>query len=115
MGHPAEVEKQVSECDVILAVYDPRDYNNRNGLPNKLFLAMKLGKPIIVASGSRAQVVVSRFNMGLSAPYDTTEVRVLIKWLSGRPDMLEVLSKGARKAYSFYNWERESKRLVKAY
>ena len=73
-GFPPEIERQTKECDVILCVYDPKDYNNRNNLPNKLFLAMKLGKPIIVSKGTKAAEIVEKYGMGVAVDYSIAAV-----------------------------------------
>ena len=41
-----------AKCDLMFALYDPAIPNHRYSAPNKVYEAMLLGKPIIVAEGT---------------------------------------------------------------
>jgi|LSQX01.1.fsa_nt_gb glycosyltransferase involved in cell wall biosynthesis len=58
-----------SDSDIILATYDPTIPNHRYSSPNKLFEAMMLGKPIVVARGTGVDKTVERFNLGFVVDY----------------------------------------------
>ncbi|KUK22616.1 MAG: Glycosyltransferase [Thermotoga petrophila] len=58
-----------SKCDVIFAVYDPDVPNHRYSSPNKVFEAMALGKPIIVAEGTGVDQLVRSANLGFVVRY----------------------------------------------
>ncbi|MBC7122201.1 MAG: glycosyltransferase family 4 protein [Pseudothermotoga sp.] len=57
------------QCDVIFAVYDPSVPNHKYSSPNKVFEAMALGKPIIVAEGTGVDQLVRSANLGFVVRY----------------------------------------------
>ena len=61
--------KLSAEADVLVATYDPAIPNHRYSSPNKLFEAMMLGKPIIVARGTGVDRLVERFELGKVVNY----------------------------------------------
>jgi glycosyltransferase involved in cell wall biosynthesis len=58
-----------SKCDVVFAVYDPNVPNHRYSSPNKVFEAMALGKPVIVASGMGIDNIVKSEELGFVIKY----------------------------------------------
>ncbi len=58
-----------SRADALIATYDPRIPNHRYASPNKLFEAMMLAKPIIVAEGTNMDLIVSKAGCGVVVPY----------------------------------------------
>ncbi|MCW1311534.1 MAG: glycosyltransferase family 4 protein [Candidatus Rehaiarchaeum fermentans] len=55
--------------DVLFATYDPRIPNHRYSSANKLFEAMMLGKPIIVAKNTGMDNLVKKYNLGYVVDY----------------------------------------------
>ncbi len=58
-----------AQAHVLFATYDPRIPNHRYSSPNKLFEAMALGKPIVVAEGTSVDRMVSRYGLGFVVRY----------------------------------------------
>jgi glycosyltransferase involved in cell wall biosynthesis len=61
------------ESDAIFAIYDPSIPNHKFSSPNKLFEAMMLSKPIIVAKGTGIDKLVTKEKIGIVVDYDNTK------------------------------------------
>jgi len=61
------------QCDVIFAVYDPSVPNHKYSSPNKVFEAMALGKPVIVAENTGIDQLVRSANLGFVVRYGDVE------------------------------------------
>lgn len=103
--------QHLPECDIALCLYDPKFRNNRYGMPNKLYTALKEGRPIIVTKGSDAGDFVERMQCGVTCEYD---IQSFMKLLNNMPD-LTILEKNARLAYKTYNWYLDKQKLVAVY
>jgi len=65
--------KIYSKCDVIFAVYDPTIPNHRYSSPNKVFEALALGIPVIVAKGTGIDNLVATESIGYAVEYGNLE------------------------------------------
>ncbi len=106
-----------ARADVLLATYDPAIPNHRLSSPNKLFEAMMLGKPIIVASGTNMDRLVEAEGCGLVVEYGNIQaLEAALDVLQKDAGLRECLGKNARRAYvSTYSWSRMQARLLKLY
>lgn len=104
-------------ADVLFATYDPQIPNHRYSSANKLFEAMMLGKPIIVAHGTGMDRIVEENGSGLVVTYgDRSDLERHLTLLSQDCRLRAALGRRARAAYDTkYSWEREKKRFVDAY
>ncbi|HEY8414613.1 MAG TPA: glycosyltransferase family 4 protein, partial [Thermaerobacter sp.] len=59
-------------ADILVATYDPSIPNHRYSSPSKLFEAMRLGKPIVVAEGTGVDRLVKAWRLGYVVPYGDT-------------------------------------------
>ncbi|MDX1463930.1 MAG: glycosyltransferase family 4 protein, partial [Marinirhabdus sp.] len=57
------------QADVLFATYDPAIPNHKYSSPNKLFEAMMLGKPIIVARETNMDMLVTKYDCGIIVEY----------------------------------------------
>lgn len=106
-----------AEADVLLVTYDPVVPNNQYASANKLFEAMMLGKPVIVARGTHMDHIVEDHQCGWVVDYGD---RVMLE-----ASLLDVYSNhslrleygaNARKAYeSLFNWPVMARRLLGLY
>lgn len=104
-------------ADLLIATYDPKIPNNRYASPNKLFEAMMLGKPIIVARGTNMDRIVLENDCGLVVTYGSRkDLESTLLRLQEHPELRKQLGINARKAYEMtYNWPRMQERLLTSY
>ena len=113
---PKDMAAYTLASDILVAVYDPSFGNNRDSVPNKLFEAMSVSKPIIVAKGTWTGQTVERLNCGLAVKYGSDEVFQAIDKLLADKELYEKLGANGRMAFETeYNWPVMEKRLLKVY
>ena len=107
----------MSAADALIATYDPRIPNHRYASPNKLFEAMMLAKPIVVARGTNMDLIVEKYGCGLVIPYgDVPALEEALAKLASDPDLRAQLGGAGRRAYeSTYSWDIMSQRLLALY
>ncbi len=112
-----EIVDKTIQCDLTLALYDPKFPNNVYASPNKLFESMASGNPIIVNENTSMASIVSEENCGIVVPYNDVEAtKNAILRIKNKPDLKNKLGKNGRKAYlSKYNWNVMEKRLINVY
>jgi glycosyltransferase involved in cell wall biosynthesis len=113
-----ELALQLSAAaDILFATYDPKIPNHKYSSPNKVFEAMMLGKPVIVAEGTNMDRIVKEANCGCIIPYgDISALEKSIQSLAEDPELVRQLGINARKAYETrYNWAIMSGRLLQLY
>ena len=106
-----------SLADVLIATYDPKIPNNRYASPNKLFEAMLLGKPIVVAEGTNMDRIVLESGCGVVVPYGSqADLENALQTLQDKPDLRKQLGANGRRAFEMtYNWQAMQKRLLALY
>jgi glycosyltransferase involved in cell wall biosynthesis len=104
-------------ADVLIATYDPVIPNHRYSSPNKVFEAMLLGKPIIVARHTNMDTIIEREECGLVVDYgDHAALEEALKRLIQEKDLRSRLGDNARRAFlRTYNWKEMGKRLTGLY
>ena len=115
---PYERALQLSQAaDVLFALYDPAIPNHRYSSPNKVFEAMMLGKPIIVARSTNMDMMIERLGCGLVVEYgNIPELEQALLRLQQDPHFTAQLGVEARKAYdTSYSWNEMQLRLCKLY
>ncbi|MDO5715808.1 MAG: glycosyltransferase [Tissierellia bacterium] len=101
--------------DLMFAIYDPKVENHKYCAPNKLYEAMKVGKPLIVAKGTGVDEIVEEENMGQIINYNESEFEELLIKIRDNPKYLSIWSNNAKKAYEKYSWEEMRSRIIKLY
>jgi glycosyltransferase involved in cell wall biosynthesis len=104
-------------ADVLFATYDPTIANHRYSSPNKVFEAMMLGKPIIVASDTNMDRIIQAEDCGLVVDYgDIQGLDAALTALCDDPSLRARLGRNARVAYeNRYSWQIMSRRLSDLY
>ena len=104
-------------ADVLFAMYDPGILNHRYASPNKLFEAMMLGRPIIVAKGTGMDRIVASEECGIVVPYgDRTSLDQALMKLANQLDLRETLGSAARQAYEGkYSWHDQESTILEFY
>jgi glycosyltransferase involved in cell wall biosynthesis len=106
-----------AKADTLIATYDPTTPNHRYSSANKIFEAMMLGKPIIVARDTNMDKIIEEEDCGLVVPYDDKEaLEKAFLYLSDHPEVARRLGENGRKAYeSKYSWDIMASRLQQIY
>ena len=106
-----------SQADVLFAIYDPAIPNHRYSSPNKLFEAMMLGKPILVARDTNMDRIISKNDCGIVVTYgQLAELEDALRQLAENPALRQRLGENARRAYeTLYNWDIMKSRLIALY
>ncbi len=104
-------------ADALFATYDPAIPNHRYSSPNKIFEAMLLGKPLVVARGTNVDNIVEQHDCGLVVEYGRVEaLDSAFARLAADPGLRRWLGGNARRAYeTVYGWERMRERLLALY
>jgi glycosyltransferase involved in cell wall biosynthesis len=104
-----------SKSDIMFAIYDPKVPNHKYSAPNKVYEAMMLGKPIIVAEGTGIDSIVKKNNNGLVINYSEHDFEnTIISILNGKINLKE-LAENSKYAYEDYSWDQMRKRISKLY
>jgi glycosyltransferase involved in cell wall biosynthesis len=106
-----------SSADVLLATYDPGIPNHRYSSPNKVFEAMMLGKPVIVARCTNMDEIIAKAGCGQIVEYgDEIDLEKTLLRLSWQPELRTNLGENGRKAYeNIYSWSKMQDRLLSLY
>ncbi len=110
-----EALKLYSKCDIMFAIYDPKVPNHKYSAPNKVYEAMMLGKPIIVAKGTGVDKIVINEKMGIVIDYTENNFKEAIDYIRNNSSNIEEMGNNAKKAYELYSWNTMKKRLVNLY
>ncbi|WP_318616814.1 glycosyltransferase family 4 protein [Sporosarcina sp. YIM B06819] len=104
-------------CDVMLAIYDPLVPNHRFTSPNKLYEAMLLKKPIIVAEHTGIDEIVAVNHTGFVIEYDKLSLTNLIEQLlQTSPNVFQEMGIRSHRLYSEkYAWSIMGERLTSLY
>lgn len=105
------------KSDVLIATYDPSIPNHRFSSPNKVFEAMMLGKPIIVAKDTNMDLMIGKANCGIIVEYGNKhDLERAFTLLQEDKDLRSILGDNARKAYEeTYSWKKMEERLIDLY
>jgi glycosyltransferase involved in cell wall biosynthesis len=106
-----------AQADVLVATYDPAIPNHRYSSPNKVFEAMLLSKPIIVARDTNMDRIITEAGCGVVIPYgDTQALEATLVHLKENPEERRTLGQNARRAYeNQYAWENMARDLRELY
>lgn len=104
-------------ADTLLATYDPTIPNHRYSSPNKIFEAMMLGKPIIVAENTNMDIIIENANCGLIIEYGSKkELEEALSLLEQDIPLRNKFGENARRAYDeIYSWKNMENRLIDFY
>jgi len=106
-----------AQADVLFATYDPAIPNHRYSSPNKIFEAMMLSKPIVVAFNTNMDKIIEAAQCGIIVPYgDVNALELALEKLAQDPELRQRLGQNGRRVYDeVYSWERMKERLIKIY
>ncbi len=106
-----------AQANVLVALYDPSIPNHRYASPNKIFEAMMLARPVIVARDTNVDRIIQQTGSGLVVEYgNAAELEAALERLERDPDLRARLGCAGRKAYEeTYSWNIMERRLIEIY
>lgn len=113
-----EVIRIESISDILFATYDPSIPNHKFSSPNKLFEAMALGKPVIVAKNTGVDKIVEKYNVGFVVEYGNEKqlVKVLMEVAKWNEEEWKKFAEHSKKVYEEnFSWKIMEKRIVELY
>jgi len=99
-----------------LLIFHPEP-NHIEALPNKLFEYMAAGIPVVASNFPIWREIIEPAACGILVdPLKSDQISEAILWLlKNKTQALEMGRRGAKAAYSIYNWKTESQILIDAY
>ena len=113
-----EVLRLYQQNDLLFATYDPSIPNHKYSSPNKLFEAMLLQKPIVVAKGTGMDKLARNFESIFAVEYGNKKEleKVLEKVAGWNTEQVEKSTFKAFVEYSnFYSWDKMEEKLLRVY
>lgn len=104
-----------AQSDFMFAMYDPQLANHKYSAPNKVYEAMLLNKPIIVAQNSGVDQLVKKEKTGLVTNYDLTDFTEKVTAFVQDQQAIMNIAKNSERAYANYSWDKMIGRLEKLY
>jgi len=106
-----------SQCDAVLAFYEPTSVNNIYASPNKIYDAMSVGRPVIVNREIRVARWVERHGLGFTCAYEDASAlsRIAGSLRTGRAQLPNFAAKARKIFAGRFTWERMEARLKELY
>lgn len=104
------------ECDIMLAIYDPKIENHYYAAPNKFYESLMLGKPLIMVENTGMSEYIKKFKIGELIEFSPDSFKLGIDRLVSREKEWPHISDSMRQIYQEeFRWEVMENRLSKLY
>ncbi len=108
--------KLEENCDILVAIYDPDVPNHYYAAPNKFYESLMLGKPVIMATNSGMDHIVSENNIGTVIDYSVKSLEKGLIDLANRRSEWSGMCKKMQEIYrNNYSWSEMEVRLIDLY
>lgn len=105
-----------TQCDLMIAAYDPSLRNHQYAAPNKFYESIMLGKPLIMAFGTGCSEVIEAHNIGALTEYSQEGITQTIRtMIQHRPDWAAMGTRAKQLYESDYSWALMKQRIEKLY
>ena len=105
-----------TECDIMLAAYDPSIENYRYAAPNKFYESLMLGKPLIMARGTGMSEIVEANAIGELIEFSKEGFIDGVNRLIARKDEWPMMGNRMKEIYrNQYCWDEMERRLIQLY
>ena len=102
--------------DLVVAMMDPSNSNNRVGTPGKILNALACGRPMITNEGLQIAEKIKKARAGVVVPYEGGNFKAAVLTVSRDPKGLEAMGREGRKLYEAeFSSERSRKNLLEVY
>ncbi len=103
-------------CDIMLAIYDPRISNHKYAAPNKFYESLMLGKPVVMVRGTGMSKVVADNKIGVLIEYSKNSFFEGVMELISHKDEWEIMGERMKAIYQKdYSWVTMNERLIDLY
>ena len=104
------------QCDLMVALYDPKVSNHRYSAPNKLYEALMLGKPLLMCEKTGWDTLFQEEKIGVLISYSAEGVEEGLDKLYKAKDNWPAIAENGRRLYrQKYSWETMKHRIKKIY
>lgn len=103
------------DCDIMLAIYDPRLNNHVYAAPNKFYEALMIGRPLIMAKNTGMSDVVRNLGIGEVIDYSYAGFEKGVLNLASKVDKWDRINRVMLDTYNQYSWDEMKMRLVNLY
>lgn len=105
-----------SQCDIIIALYDPSVPNHKYVAANKFYEALYLGKPLLMCKNTGIDRVIDEAGIGVTIEPNIEGLARGIEQIVGNKDQWPSISKKEKTLfYEKYSWKIMEGRLDKLY
>ncbi|WP_294659893.1 glycosyltransferase family 4 protein [uncultured Fusobacterium sp.] len=105
-----------SNCDIMVALYDPKKRNHLYAAPNKFYEALMLGKPIIMVKNTGMSEIISKYDIGEVIDFTKEALEEGLKKISDKKDKWKIISNIQKNLYTkYYSWNEMERRLLNLY
>jgi glycosyltransferase involved in cell wall biosynthesis len=109
------MREEITSADLMVALLDPSNENNRIGTPNRLFEAMALGTPVLASEGTLSGRIVRSEESGYTLEWNESGLMEIMLKLKAPGERERLGGNGIRAVKERYNWEEMSRRLIQLY
>ena len=104
------------QCDLMVALYDPKLPNHRYCAPNKLYEALMLGKPLLMCENTGWDQLFQEEQIGFLIPYSQEGIAHGLNQLYAIKDQWPTMSEAGKHLYQQkYSWGTMKQRIRKIY
>ena len=105
-----------SQCDLMIAIYDPSISNHRYAAPNKLYESLMLGKPLLMCRDTGWNELLEKEGIGCLIEYSQEGIEQgLDELYKNKEKWSEISQKAVRLYNTMYSWEIMKERIRKIY
>lgn len=104
------------QCDIMVALYDPKVPNHLYAAPNKFYEALALGRPLIMFKNTGMDGIIEENNIGVVCEDNIDSLRSAIKNLADRKGEFPIIAQREKELFKEqYSWSIMENRLRKLY
>lgn len=108
------------QCDIMMAIYDPRTPNHKYAAPNKFYEALMLKKPLIMVRDTGMDRYVETYQLGEvidggAESFKEGFSRALDQLIAKKEQWAEMGERGFKLYQKQFSWDEMEKRLLKIY
>ena len=107
--------KLESECDVMLAIYDPALENHIFAAPNKFYEGLMIGKPLIMVKGTGMSAIIEQYDLGETIEYSMEGFEQGMLNIAERRNQWPEISERMQSVYNLFSWDEMKLRLKALY